>query len=141
MKGLLIVVALATLQGCTATHIVAGGPPSSPSFLILREDLILTSFTIACEEQEDSWRTHWKIVGETRSSVVDLGVLPDGMRTEHDFEPILSSDRICRVDVEARKQGGRRTLKYDVFVILLDGNVHSCSTRRGCIQELVETIT
>jgi len=140
-----IILAITTftiLSGCSSVRVVAGGPIESPYFLVLREDVLLTSFAIACEVKDDEWRTHWKIVGETASGAIDFGVVPEGMRAEGGFVPLTSMGPVmCRVEVEARKKDDRRPLRDESFFVLLDTYIQFCSSERACSRAVIETIT
>ncbi|MES1263175.1 MAG: hypothetical protein ABUL69_02385 [Peristeroidobacter soli] len=140
MKRLLVVLALAALQGCASVPVAAGGSGKAPTFIVLREHLTLTSFAVACEEKVDEWRTHWKITGETAASVIDFGLVPEGMKTESGPVPFTAMGKVCRVEIEARKKGSQHLLKRH-SLWLLDDIVESCSTHRSCEQALIETIT
>jgi len=48
--------------------------------MVMRDEPVLTSFTVACGSGGD-WEVRWKINGETTAKVIDYGVTPKGMTT------------------------------------------------------------
>lgn len=126
--SLVLVIPIA-LQGC-ATSIVAGGTPEAPSFLMLRDDRLLTSVTVACELDDGYWQTQWKISGETTSTAIDYGVAPKGMTTFVAAAPMKARGQICRVEVHSKSKSGKTFVDKSLWV--LDPYVTSCGSERQC---------
>lgn len=126
------------LQGCGALPVVAGGTPDAPSFMVLRDGLLLTSVTVACESG-GAWQTQWQISGETTSNAIEYGVVPQGMTTVVAPAPIRSQGQICSVEVHVKRKSGKPAVGKSLWV--LDPIVRSCRTERSCIDFMRDSIT
>jgi hypothetical protein len=137
MRIALMVVIQFALQGCVAP-IVAGGTPDAPSFLILRDDRLLTSLTVACEP-DGHWQTQWEISGETTSTAIEYGVAPEGMTTIVAAAPIRPRGQICNVEVHSRNKSGKTFVDKSLWI--LDPYVRSCGSERSCATIIRKSIT
>jgi hypothetical protein len=137
MRISLVLVVQFALQGCVAS-IVAGGTPDAPSFLILRDDRLLTSLTVACEP-DGHWQTQWKISGEATSNAIEYGVVPEGMTTVVAAAPIKPQGQICSVEVHSKNKSGKTFVDKSLWI--LDPYVRSCGSERSCTTLIRNSIT
>jgi len=126
------------LEGCAPLPVIAGGPPEAPSFMVMRDEPVLTSFTVACGSGRD-WETQWKINGETTAKVIDYGVAPKGMTTIVAAAPIRPQGQICRAEVQLKGKSGKTFVRKSLWV--LDPAVESCRSEKSCIAIIVSGIT
>lgn len=140
MRIALVLVIQFALQGCVA-YIAAGPAPDGPSFLILRDDRLLTSLTVACEPAgpDGSWQTQWKISGETTWTAIDYGVAPEGMTTIVSAAPIKPSGQICSVETHSKSKSGKTFVDKSLWI--LDPFVRSCGSMRSCKSIINESVT
>jgi hypothetical protein len=134
-----MLIAGAALQGCTSVPVVAGGESGAPSFLILADNRLLTSLTVACEETGGSWRTLWVITGESNVTAIEYGEIPKGMETVVAATPIDSGTALCSVEVHTKGKRGKTVVSKSLWI--LDPYVRSCRPRQRCRELIIDSVT